>query len=330
MKTLTTIYFIFITLLTIAQESIKISDMKWGSDFNIHITFSNDSTLIQDIKGLYHVNENPGTKKDFTYYPVALDPTFVESLKNKNLNPSYIQDSSNTNTTAIKTLWNTIHPTVGGGFIHFINSLIYTLESKKLSLNAALLKRPESKWKPKPMTESFKRTKNWHYYIPENMTLAQKEYKIQAKNNELGDLRLLPPQFIELFLNTNDKQYNQLVKNKQLNKIAIIDMMRLLVSSKYLGAEQIEYIQAAVIKAIMKYNINNLPSVIIFDNYNAAVAMTLNEEGYKIDKVVFDNEQDLSPDEISTRIETMKIVINEINLANKEVFERKLKNYYTN
>ena len=113
-----------------------------------------------------------------------------------------------------------------------------------------------------------------------------------------------------------------------MNKVAIIDMLRLMLGSKYLAIEQIDYIQNAVTKSVMHYNINHLPSVIIFDTYNAAVAMTLDENGYNIEKVVFNNEEQLSQIEINDRLTKMEAVISEINEINKMVFEKNLKNYY--
>ncbi len=105
-------------------------------------------------------------------------------------------------------------------------------------------------------------------------------------------------------------------------------MIRLLLGTRYLGADQINYIQNSVIKAVMHYNINNLPSVIIFDNYDAAVAMTLDNEGYKIEKVVVNNEETLSTEELNERLGKMEAIIREINEVNKKVFESKLKSYY--
>ena len=120
----------------------------------------------------------------------------------------------------------------------------------------------------------------------------------------------------------------QLITEKQANKVAIIDMVRLLLGSNYLGQEQIDYIQHAVLKAVMQYSANSLPSVIIFDEYGAAVAMTLDENGYKIGKVVFNDEASLNQEEISQRLERMEGIINQINKVNKKVFEKNLKKYY--
>jgi hypothetical protein len=309
-----------------AQDKVEITDMKWGTDYKIHITFSNDSSTIHDVKALYHSQDENGNEDQITYYPVYLDPTFVSSLKDKKIDTTKISEVKSGDNN--KTLWGAIHPLLGGGFIHFINSLIYTVESGNLDLKAPLMKRPETDWKPSPITESYKRTKKWKYYIPDNQKLAHKEYKIQEKNNELGDIKLLPEYFITLFLNTDDKQYKQLIQNKEINKVAIINVMRLMLGSRYLGSEQIAFVKGAVIKAVIKYNMHNLPSIIIFDNYNAAVAMTLDSDGYNIEKVVFHNAQSVSDEEKQERFNKMQAVIKQINEANKKVFEKNLKTYY--
>ena len=320
---------------TAAAQRNEISSMKWGADFNIHITFSNDSTSILDVRGLYHSTSTMPQmavgSEEVTYYPVTLDPDFVGALKDKKLE-SFDGDTTAalkfSDTVRAKTLWSALHGEIGGGYIHFINCLIYSLESKSLNLWSPFYRRPESNWKPKPMTESYRRTKNWKYYFPDNQKLAQKEYLIKQKNGELGDMKLLPKSFIDLFLNTNQKQYEELVANGETNKVAIIDMIRLLVSANYLGLDQISLIQGAVSRSIMKYSMNSLPSVIIFDDFGAAVAMTLDHEGYKIDNVVFNQQETLSAEEIEQRMQLMQNVIRQVNSINKKLFERNLKNYY--
>lgn len=318
----------------LAQKN-EISSMRWGADFNIHITFSNDSTSILDVRGLYHSTSTMPQmavgSEEVTYYPVTLDPDFVDALKNKRLE-SFGDDTTTTlkfsDTTRAKTLWSALHGEIGGGYIHFINCLIYSLESKSLNLYSPFYRRPKSNWKPKPMTESYRRTCKWEYYCPDNQKLAQKEYYLKEKNGELGDIKLLPKSFIELFLTTNQKQYEQFAAHGETNKVAIIDMMRLLLSANYLGIDQITLIQGAVSKSIIKYSMNSLPSVIIFDDFGAAVAMTLDHEGYKIDNVVFSQQDELSEEEISQRMQLMQGVINQVNSVNKKIFERNLKNYY--
>jgi hypothetical protein len=311
----------------------SISSMKWGADFNIHITFDNDSSTIYDVRGLYHSTspDMAAGSGQVTYYPVSLDPEFINALKNRNIE-SFTKDttgeSKQTEAKKATTLWSALHGEIGGGYIHFINCLVYSLESRNLSLESPILKRPEPRWKPNPVTESYNRTKKWKLYVPDNQKLAQKEYKIKEQKSQLGDIVLLPPSFIELFLNTNQKQYNKLITDKRLNKVAIIDMVRLLVGANYLGQEQIDFIRAAVSNSVMQYAVNSLPSVIIFDDFGAAVAMTLDREGYKIDKVVFNNQELLAPEEVNRRLLLMEGIIKEVNEVNKKVFEKNLKKYY--
>jgi len=333
-KAFISIFCIALAATATAQRN-EISSMRWGADFNIHITFSNDSTSILDVRGLYHSTSTMPQmavgSEEVTYYPVTLDPDFVDALKSKRIE-NFGGDTAAamvfSDTVRAKTLWSALHGEIGGGYIHFINCLIYSLESKSLNLWSPFYRRPESNWKPKPMTESYRRTKNWKYYFPDNQKLAQKEYLTKQKNGELGDMKLLPKSFIDLFLNTNQKQYEQLIANNETNKVAIIDMIRLLVSANYLGLDQISLIQGAVSRSIMKYSMNSLPSVIVFDDYGAAVAMTLDHEGYKIDNVVFNQQETLSDEEIEQRMQLMEGVIRQVNAINKKLFERNLKNYY--
>lgn len=319
--------------LTASAQRNEISSMRWGADFNIHITFSNDSTSILDVRGLYHSTSTMPQMavgaEEVTYYPVTLDPDFIGALKNKRLE-TFGDDTTVkfSDTVRATTLWSALHNEIGGGYIHFINCLIYSLESKSLNLYSPFYRRPKSNWKPKPMTESYKRTCKWEYYCPDNQKLAQKEYYLKEKKGELGDIRLLPKSFIDLFLNTNQKQYEQLIAAGETNKVAIIDMIRLLVAANYLGMDQITLIQGAVSRSIIKYSMNSLPSVIIFDDFGAAAAMTLDHEGYKIDNVVFNHQEELTEEEISQRMQLMQGVIRQVNAVNKKIFERNLKSYY--
>lgn len=318
-----------------AQKN-EISSMRWGADYNIHITFSNDSSTILDVRGLYHsTNAMPQMAVDneeVTYYPVTLDPDFVNALKNRNISSFHENNADSTSqandTIKAKTLWSALHNNIGGGYIHFINCLIYSLESSSLDLYSSSYQRPESNWKPNPITESYRRTQKWKYYFPDNQKLAQREYLIKEKNCELGDMKLLPKSFIDLFLNTSQKQYDIYKANGETNKVAIIDMMRLLVSSNYLGTNQITMIQDAVSRSIMKYTMNSLPSVIVFDDFGAAVAMTLDGDGYKIDNVVFNQQEKIPDEEIEQRMQLIQGVIGQVNTINKKIFEKNLKSYY--
>jgi hypothetical protein len=54
MRIYNTLVFILIIVATgysQQQAANAISTMKWGADFNIHITFDNDSTTIYDVRG---------------------------------------------------------------------------------------------------------------------------------------------------------------------------------------------------------------------------------------------------------------------------------------
>ncbi len=56
--------------------------------------------------------------------------------------------------------------------------------------------------------------------------------------------------------------------------------------------------------------------------------MTLDRAGYKIDYVVFKDQESLSSDEMNLRIEKIESLINAINEANDKVFRRRLSSYY--
>lgn len=304
-----------------------IENMQWDKNFQIHITLANDSNYILDIKELYHTNAaGEDSSNSFTYLPTRLDNDFVNKLKNIELDTSltYQQNIEESN----KTLWSALHNTIGGGWVHFVNCLLYSLETGHLDITSPLMKRPDSNWKPKPMTESYKRTKKWEYYVPVNQKLAIKEYHIKKKNNELVYLNDIPQDFIDLFLHTSQKQYEQLNQIYRSRAKARIDLVKILIGANYLGETQIKYIKSMVLKSMVDYADDQLPSVIIFDNFNAAVAMSLNEQGYQIDKIVFMDERFISMQTRLERINKINAIVAQINEVNKEVFQQKLKNYY--
>jgi len=316
---------------TFAQQNINqviIESMSWGKDLKIHVELSNDSNYILDIKELTHSSAmNDSLNTNFTYYPVRLSEDFIEKLKQKEYSSDF-DTSSIQNQQSNKTLWSALHYSIGGGWVHFINCFLFAFESGNLSITAPLMKRPESNWKPSPMTESFKRTRKWKYYVPVSQKEAIKEYKLKQAEKNLGDLKDVPKEFIDLFLNTRDKQYQKMQMDGNKKDLAKIDMIKILLGSNYLGETQIKYIKSMVQKAVTKYAENQLPSVVIFDNFNAAVALILNESGYKIEKIVFAKEKDLSPLEIENRIIVITDIIKNINNVNKELFQQKLKTYY--
>lgn len=305
-----------------------IEKMQWDKDFQIHITLANDSNYILDIKELHHTDVAEDGSTSFTYLPTRLESDFVNKLKRTELDTNSLNKEEILNSN--KTLWSALHNSIGGGWVHFVNCLLYSLETAYLDIDAPLMKRPESNWKPSPMTESYKRTKKWEYYVPVDQKLAIKEYKIKKRNNNLAHLNDVPPEFINLFLNTKQSEYEQMNFNYRKRDKAKIDMIKILVGANYLSEIQIKYIKSMVLKSMVDYAEDQLPSVIIFDNFNAAVAMSLNETGYQLDKIVFADERFISLETRMERINQINLIVNQINLVNKEVFQQKLKSYYTN
>ncbi|HON19566.1 MAG TPA: hypothetical protein PK990_10440 [Salinivirgaceae bacterium] len=331
-KGLTTILFlylsVFISLTVSAQKTMtpEITDMVWDKGFGVRIKFSNDSNFVFNVNELYHTRSKaPSSDNEVVYYPVGFGQTFIDQLKAKELRDTSITEQAKPK---YMTLWSSLHYRLGGGYIHFINCLLYAFETGSLKLDAPLMKRPESKWKPKPMTESYKRTRKWEYYAPTRQKDAIKEYRIKEKNGELKDLQGVPGEFISLFLTTNDREYQKLVQEPRFKDKAKIDLVRLLIASNYLGEVQINYISNSVIAAVTRYAINQLPTVIIFDDLNAAVAMTLDEKGYQIEKIVFRDYETLDEREETERKEKIYAVIHNINEINQQVFQKSLQNYY--
>jgi len=300
--------------------------MQWDNDFQIHISLANDSNYMLDIKELHHTNVEENSSTSFTYIPTRLENDFVQRLKQ-----TEVDTSSTTNEETVesnKTLWSALHTSLDGGWVHFVNCLLYSLETGYLDITSPLMKRPESDWKPSPMTETYKRTRKWEYYVPVNQKLAIKEYKIKKSNNNLAHLNDVPEEFINLLLSTSQKQYNQLKQIHKSRAKARIDLVKILVGANYLGETQIKYIKSMVLKAMVDYAEDQLPSVIIFDNFNAAVAMSLNENGYQVDKIVFADERFISIDTRMMRINQINKIVAQINTVNKEVFQQKLKSIY--
>lgn len=309
----------------------RISEMKWGLDYNLHIKLSNDTNYVMDVRGLYHTGKNlfiDTTDQSTTYYPVPLDNEFIQYLKDQKLNGKDDVQPDSTITGQPKTLWASLHKSIGGGYVHFINCLIYALESNQLYLTDPIMRRPASSWKPKPMTKTFKRTHKWEYYIPYDQKFAKKEFRKRKSEDDLKDLQGIPNSFIELFQNTSQKQYEKYRQDQKKQVVSQIDIVRLLLGAKYLGKEQIQYIQSKVLTAVLRYSINTLPSVIIFDDYNAAVSMTLDNTGYKIGYIVFRDQNSISSEEAANRFKKIELLIKAVNDANDRVFKKRLQNYY--
>lgn len=308
----------------------SISEMRWGRDFKLHVKLSNDTNYVMDVRALHHAEEfnAEDAKEATTYYPVNLDEEFIEYIKTRKLETDEKTKADTVPKGSPKTLWSALHHTLGGGYVHFVNSLIYSLESQRLNLYDPIMKRPVTSWKPKPKTKTWKRTRKWEHYIPSDQNLAQREYKLRKKENDLQDLQGVPTRFIEHFLATPQKEYDEMLALGQRMQLSKIDLVRLLLGAKYLGEHQIEFIQSRVLSSVLRYNISNLPSVIIFDDYNAAVAMTLDNTGYKIDYVVFSDQEIISFEEQNFRIGKIEALIVAINEANDRVFQKRLSTYY--
>lgn len=334
MKRLISVVIIILTAIAIAyaQHGLQptISAMRWGADYKLHVKLANDSDYVVDVRGLYHTGKDlfiDTTDNSATYYPVTLDKEFVDYIKSKRI----YNDESSTDSltqTSYKTLWSALHGNIGGGYIHFINCMVYALESQNLRLSDPILMRPATKWKPKPMTQSYKRTRKWTYYYPNTQQLALKEYKLRKREGDLKDLQGVPQPFIDLFLSTSQSDYDRMVANRGMREVAQIDLVKLLLGAKYLGEDQIRYISSRVLIAVMKYNVNTMPSVIIFDDYNAAVALSLGVNGYKIEKIVYSDGEVVSGSELEGRTELIEALIKRINEANERVFRKKLQIYY--
>lgn len=296
----------------------QITEMNWQLDYQIYLKLANDSNYTYDIREAFHVKDlNHEENPEFIFYPVNPGQEYIKELH------SHIPEIQSYNT-----LWSALHDKLGGGWIHFINCIAYSLETKKLDLTAPLMLRPESDWKPKPITESYKRTKNWDYYIPYSQKNAQKEYKKRLANNNPGDLSSLPEEYITLFLSTNQKDYINLWKKEEYKKIAKVDLVKVILGANYLGEAQITYVSNAVLESVLTYSSSMLPSILIFDEFDAAAAMSLNTNGYHIDQVVFKPGLNLSDIEQSSRIEEIKRIIEKINTYNNNSFKKRLGNYY--
>lgn len=332
---------IFITFSTLFAQNDEFSDsfikrMSWGTNYKIELTLRNDSVYVVDMQNIQHTKGNPSApSEEFTYYPVSLNTEFVEKLKQKgvDLGLDTIESASDTNfklteLSVDRTLWSALHTYIGGGWIHFVNTMLFTIEGGYLNIRSPLLQRPNSNWKPNPMTESYKRTHKWKYFTPVTQKEAIKEYKIKQKKGELGHLQYLPQKFIDLFLNTSDAELKKMIENGDRKSVARLDLIKVLLGSNYLGKSQIRYMKSSVLRSVMNFSRNKLPSVIIFDDYNAAVALTLDETGYHIESMVFNDEDKVSLDDIHIRRKTIEQIITNINEVNMELFRDKLKKYY--
>jgi hypothetical protein len=312
----------------------RISEMKWELDYEVYLKMKNDSTYTYDIRQLFHVKEDPSDSAvDFIFYPVNFDEEYINNLDTC---PPELQqrrtgaDSTNadTGTPSFETLWGALHESLGGGWVHFVNCLLYSLETGQLDLTAPLMRRPETDWKPEPPTDSYKRTRKWGYYIPVDQKLAIKEYKLRMKRDEPGDLKNIPKEFIALFLGTSNKKYQEYIEGRKVNIVAKIDLVKVLLGANFLGEAQINYIRSQVLNAIRNYSINRIPSVLVFDDFDAAAAISIDLNGYKLQSIAFNASANLTYEQMEDRREQISKIINDINTYNQNSFRKQLSNYY--
>lgn len=305
-----------------------IKDMQWGVDYRIHLTLFNDSNYTINLEDMVHsnMNTNDTTLGNFVYYPVMLARDFVDRLKStKQQELNSIGKANPSEDKKPMTLWSGLHSSLGGGWVHFINCLEYSIEMRYLSITAPLMERPKTKWKPNPVTESYKRTRKWKYYVPVDQRQAHKEYARKSRENQLDNLRDVPKNFIKLFLETNNREYKKIVAAHDYKKLAQIDLVKLLLGANYLGEPQISYIKTMVLKSVLQYSFNQLPTVIVFDDLDAAVIMSLNETGYNLEQVVFRNDSQLSFETRNERLNKINLNIKAINKINQKIFQEQLK-----
>ena len=303
--------------------------MEWGANLKISLELSNDSTYLLDVNQLPHSNRQYGQPSDqYTYYPVRLSEDFIAQLKKIPISEPDSTHIGETPQVADKTLWSALHNLIGGGWPHFINTLLYSMERGYLDLRAPLMERPNTRWKPSPMTESYRRTRKWDYYAPVNQRHAHKEYKRRKSDGQLGEIRDVPDDFLRLFRETGNWKYKRMIKKEEHKQVARIDLVKLLLGSYYLGKPQIQYIKTMVLKAVNDYSRDHLPSVIIFDNFHAAVAMSLNETGYRVDKIVFSDAKRIARQTKIERREKINAIIDNINQVNKKLFRSRLQSHY--
>jgi hypothetical protein len=300
----------------------EVDEIKWELDYGIYLRMTNDSAYKYDIRELFHVkDEKMKEAGEFVLYPVNLGEEYVYGI-------AALNQGESVPSTPFKTLWSALHATVGGGWVHFNNCLLYALETRYIDLTAPLMKRAETAWKPEPVTDSWRRTRHWDYYVPANQKQAKKEYRIRKRNDELGDIKSIPASFMDLFHRTTNHEYNIMKKNKETKKTAQIDLVKLMLGVNYLGEPQILYLRGSVLNAFKNYSANKLPTIIIFDAFNAAAVMSLDMEGYKIDGIAFRNSGSLLASEAEEKKLKMQAIIDDINIYNRNQFMKRLDSYY--
>lgn len=305
-----------------------IREMRWSGNYELYLFLSDDSTIVLNTKDLPHIQVLlPDSRQEqLTLLPAGLDNGYVHFLQ-KQAGAAAVADTARKSSRLV-TLWGSLHESLGGGYVHFIHCLQYALETGYLDLKSPLMKRPETHWRPRPATETWKRTRKWKYYTPDNQKNAIREYKLQLREGKAEVLAGIPEEMISFFLTTSDREYAKLEQRKNYRKKAEIDLIRLLLGSAYLGDVQISYIRTMVMKAVTQFSVFRLPAIILMDEYNAAVAMSLDERGYRVEQIVFSDDAFLDSETRLRRIQAINTFTAGINQRNNQLFENKLKQYF--
>jgi len=112
----------------------EVDEIKWELDYSIYLKMTNDSAYQYDIRELFHVkDEHMQASGEFVLYPVNLGEEYVYGIAALNQGESVPSAS-------FKTLWGALHATVGGGWVHFNNCLLYAMETRYLDLTSPLMK----------------------------------------------------------------------------------------------------------------------------------------------------------------------------------------------
>jgi hypothetical protein len=302
-----------------AQDIVK--EMRWGVDNKIYLTMGNDSVIVLKENTLFHNADTVANTTGFTFLPAGLSQSYVNSVSRTD---SVTSDSISSK--AI-TLWSALHHNLGGGWPHFVNAILYALETKKLDLTAPILRRPKSSWKPENPSEAWLRTHEWEYYLPLDMKEAQREYNWRLSLKRNDDLSHLPEDYITEMLSTSRSGYKRLCKDENWAAVARIDLVKLFLGVNYLGTAQVKYIANRVQKAAVYYRPTRLPQVLILDPFNAAVILEMNTLGYTVKQIVFrDDNSNSTENEI--RKQRIYELVASINLRNQKAFEQQLKQNY--
>jgi len=308
-----------LVLLCHAQNVVK--EMRWGNDNRIYLTMGNDSILVLKENTLFHSTDTVANSIGFTFLPAGLSQSYINSVSKTD---SVTSDSISSK---IITLWSALHYNLGGGWPHFMNAILYTLETRQLDLTAPILTRVSTQWKPENPSEAWLRTRKWKYYLPVDMKEAQHEYEWRLSLKKTDDLAHLPNEYVTEFLSTSQSGYKRLCKTNNWSAVARIDLIKLFLGVNYLGSAQIKYIANRVQKAASSYRPTRLPQVLVLDPFNAAVILEMNALGYTIKQIVFRDDNTQLAD-VELRKQKIYELIASINLRNQKAFEQQLKANY--